>query len=248
MMTRFPRLHVQIRSMNTDFSPGLMPGSGVDEAARHDQRQNEPIDVVDRGEHHSRFSAFSGSSTFPAGSASGLADSSSASRSAGPWSRRRGEDIQESRDRRIDGADLDVLAEPGVEAVDHILGRLGHEAPEDRTKSEVVQRPLDQARQGRQADEELTDVVQAELLGVGQRVDPTAGRRSSFAHHQPDEEKPEDADRVDSLARPALVEVAKSRTEPCQKGRLSRIMEIDLSLRHNLRISKDYEEADQKAR
>ena len=86
----------------------------------------------------------------------------------------------------------------------------------------ILQRPLDQCRQRREPDEELSQVMNAELLRVLKGVDPSPVDDFSFAHKQSDEIQPKDAEEVkECLPFPPLVEVAPARESARRETRLS---------------------------
>ena len=98
---------------------------------------------------------------------------------------------------------------------------------------EVVQCPLDQGRERGQTDEELAEIIQAELLGVVHRVDPAPVDDLPFAEQEADEVQAEDADGVQpALADPALVKMAQARDEPRQERGTIRIAKGNGRLAH----------------
>ena len=76
-------------------------------------------------------------------------------------------------------------------------------------------------------DEELAEVVEAELLGVIQGIDPSPVDDLPLAHHHAHEVQAEDADRVeDAFARPPLIEMPEARHQPRQERRPQRVAQI----------------------
>src|SRR5208337_3496995 len=99
--------------------------------------------------------------------------------------------------------------------------RLRHEPPEQGVQigREVMNCSLDQGGQRRQTYEELTQVVEAELLGIVERVDPPPVNDLTFSKQEACQIEAEDANRVKpALAGPTLVKVAEARNQPGQKS------------------------------
>src|SRR5262249_28527029 len=102
---------------------------------------------------------------------------------------------------------------------------------------EVAQGALDQRRQGGEADEELAQIMEAELFGVLKRVHPTPVDDLPLAHREPDEVEAEDADRVeDPLTDPALIEVAEAGAKPGEECRYVGVVERDGGFGHDWQV------------
>ena len=94
-----------------------------------------------------------------------------------------------------------------------------------------MERALDQRGQRRQADEELAEVIEAELLGVVEGVHPPPVDDLPLPHDHAHEVQAEDADRVqDRLARTPLIEMPQARHQPRQEGRHRRVTQIHARL------------------
>src|SRR5208337_883803 len=99
--------------------------------------------------------------------------------------------------------------------------RLRHEPPEQGVQigREVMNCSLDQGGQRTQTYEELTQVVEAELLGIVERFDPPPVNDRTFSKPDACQIEAEDANRVKpALAGPTLVKVAEARNQPGQKS------------------------------
>src|SRR5208283_2895076 len=96
---------------------------------------------------------------------------------------------------------------------------------------------LDQGGQRRQTYEELTQVVEAELLGIVEGVDPPPVNDLALSEQEARQIQAEDANRVKpALAGPPLVKVAEARNQPGQKSGPIGMSQGNYRLAHERRL------------
>ena len=85
--------------------------------------------------------------------------------------------------------------------------------------------------------------MNAELLGVLERIDPSPVDDFPFPHHQSDEIQPKDAEEVkECLSFSPLVEMAPARYQPGEKRGFQRIADRNRCLTHELRLNQAEED------
>ena len=211
------------RECAPDPAPGLVPGGRVDQADRDDQGQDEPVEYGSCAKVTPGLRAESGELPRPRPRGGGLGFGLVVGVGRPVVGVVDGQDVQEPGHHRVDRADLDELAEPGVQPVERrsATARPGIPRGSGRARPSGSVAWIRAGSVG-EPDEELAEEAEPELLGVLQRVDPAPVDDMALAQGQPHDIQAEDADRVeDPLAGPALVEVAQARDEPGQERRRS---------------------------